>query len=76
VRKSKEARKTEQARGLALEAEKIAQILNEDFRKISDRLRLELLPHARDRRKPNLVPKQPTKAPTIGCEGLNHLILF
>jgi hypothetical protein len=38
VRKSKEARKTEQARRLALEAEKIAQILNDDFRKISDRL--------------------------------------
>jgi hypothetical protein len=38
VRKSKEARKTEQARRLALEADKIAQILNEDFRKISDRL--------------------------------------
>ena len=33
MRKSKEARKTEQARRLALEAEKIAQILNEDFRK-------------------------------------------
>ena len=38
VRKSKEARKTEQARRLALEADKIAQILNDDFRKISDRL--------------------------------------
>jgi hypothetical protein len=38
VRKSKEARKTEQARRLAMEADKIAQILNDDFRKISDRL--------------------------------------
>ena len=38
VRKSKEARKTEPACRLALEAEKIAQILNDDFRKISDRL--------------------------------------
>jgi len=38
VRKSKEARKTEQARRLALEAEKIAEILNEDFRKVSERL--------------------------------------
>jgi hypothetical protein len=38
VRKSKEARKTEQARRLAREADKIAEILNEDFRKISERL--------------------------------------
>jgi hypothetical protein len=38
VRRSKEARKTEQARRLAAEADKIAQILNEDFRKISERL--------------------------------------
>lgn len=38
VRKSKEARKTEQARRLALEADKIAQILNADFRQVSDRL--------------------------------------
>ena len=38
VRKSKDARKTEQARRLAIEADKIAEILNEDFRKISDRL--------------------------------------
>jgi hypothetical protein len=38
VRKAKEARKTEQARRLALEADKIAQILNEDFKRISDRL--------------------------------------
>lgn len=38
VRRSKEARKTEQARRLATEADKIAQILNEDFRKISERL--------------------------------------
>jgi len=38
VRKSKEARKTEQARRLAMEADKIAEILNEDFRKISERL--------------------------------------
>lgn len=38
VRRSKEARKTEQARRLAMEADKIAQILNDDFRKISDRL--------------------------------------
>lgn len=38
VRKSKEARKTEQARRLALEADKIAEILNNDFRKISERL--------------------------------------
>ena len=38
VRKSKEARKTEQARRLAQEADKIAEILNDDFRKISDRL--------------------------------------
>ena len=38
VRNSKEARKTEQARRLALEADKIAQILNEDFRQVSDRL--------------------------------------
>ena len=38
VRKSKEARKTEQARRLAVEADKIAEILNEDFRKISERL--------------------------------------
>lgn len=38
VRRSKEARKTEQARRLATEADRIAQILNEDFRKISERL--------------------------------------
>jgi hypothetical protein len=38
VRRSKEARKTEQARRLAAEADKIAQILNDDFRKISERL--------------------------------------
>ena len=38
VRKSKEARRTEQARRLAQEADKIAEILNEDFRKISERL--------------------------------------
>jgi hypothetical protein len=38
VRRSKEARKTEQARRLALEADKIAEILNKDFQKISDRL--------------------------------------
>ncbi len=38
VRKSKEARKTEEARRLAIEAGKIAEILNDDFRKISERL--------------------------------------
>jgi hypothetical protein len=38
VRRSREARKTEQARRLAAEADKIAVILNEDFRKISERL--------------------------------------
>ena len=38
VRRSKEARKTEQARRLAAEADRIAEILNEDFRKISERL--------------------------------------
>jgi hypothetical protein len=38
VRRSREARKTEQARRLAAEADKIAEILNEDFRKISERL--------------------------------------
>jgi hypothetical protein len=38
VRRSKEARKTEQARRLAAEADKIARILNEDFSKISERL--------------------------------------
>jgi len=38
VKKSKEARKTEQARRLAIEANKIAEILNEDFRKVSERL--------------------------------------
>ena len=38
VRRSKEARKTEQARRLAAEANKIAEILNDDFRKISERL--------------------------------------
>ncbi len=38
VKRAKEARKTEQARRLAMEAEKIAEILNEDFRKISERL--------------------------------------
>lgn len=38
VRNSKEARKTEQARRLALEADKIAEILNDDFRKVSERL--------------------------------------
>ena len=38
VRRSREARKKEQARRLAVEADKIAQILNEDFRKISERL--------------------------------------
>src|SRR5208283_2266402 len=40
-----------------------------------DATRLELLPHTGDRRKPNLVPKQPTKGPMIGCEGHNHLVL-
>lgn len=38
VKKSKEARKTEQARRLAIEANKIAEILNDDFRKVSERL--------------------------------------
>jgi hypothetical protein len=38
VRKSKEAQKTEQARRLALEAKNIAEILNEDFRKVRERL--------------------------------------
>jgi hypothetical protein len=38
VRRSKEARRTEQARRLAAEANKIAEILNDDFRKISERL--------------------------------------
>jgi hypothetical protein len=38
VRRARESRKTEQARRLAAEADKIAEILNEDFRKISDRL--------------------------------------
>jgi hypothetical protein len=38
VRRSKKARKTEQARRLAMEADKIAQILNDDFRKVSERL--------------------------------------
>jgi hypothetical protein len=38
VRRSRDARKTEQARRLAAEADKIAEILNEDFRKISERL--------------------------------------
>ena len=38
VRRSKEARRTEQARRLAAEADKIAQILNDDFQKISERL--------------------------------------
>jgi len=38
VHRSREARKTEQARRLATEADKIAEILNEDFRKISERL--------------------------------------
>jgi hypothetical protein len=38
VRRSREARKNEQARRLAAEANKIAEILNEDFRKISERL--------------------------------------
>jgi hypothetical protein len=38
VRRFKEARKTEQARRLAQEADKIAEILNEDFRKVSERL--------------------------------------
>jgi hypothetical protein len=38
VRRSREARKTEQARRLAAEADRIAEILNEDFRKISERL--------------------------------------
>jgi hypothetical protein len=39
VRRSRDARKTEQARRLAAEADRIAEILNEDFRKISERLR-------------------------------------
>jgi hypothetical protein len=38
VRRAREARKSEQARRLAAEADKIAAILNEDFRKISERL--------------------------------------
>lgn len=38
VSRAKEARKTEQARRLARQADKIAQILNEDFRRVSDRL--------------------------------------
>ena len=36
--KQKEARKTEQARRLAVEADRIADILNQDFRRISERL--------------------------------------
>ncbi len=38
VHRSRKARRTEQARRLAAEADKIAQILNDDFRKISERL--------------------------------------
>lgn len=38
VANAREARKTEQARRLAAEADKIAQILNEDFRKVRQRL--------------------------------------
>lgn len=38
VRKSREARKTEQARRLAQEADKIADILNQDFQKVRERL--------------------------------------
>ncbi len=38
VRRAREARRTEQARRLAVEANRIAEILNEDFRKISERL--------------------------------------
>jgi len=38
VRKSKEARKSEQSRRLAQEADKIAELLNTDFRKVSERL--------------------------------------
>jgi hypothetical protein len=38
VRRSREARRTEQARRLAAEADRIAEILNEDFRNISERL--------------------------------------
>jgi hypothetical protein len=38
VGRAREARKTEQARRLAAEADKIAEILNDDFRKISERL--------------------------------------
>jgi len=38
VRRSRDARKGEQARRLAAEADKIAEILNDDFRKISERL--------------------------------------
>lgn len=38
ARRARDARKTEQARRLAAEADRIADILNEDFRKISERL--------------------------------------
>jgi len=38
VKKARDARKTEESRRLAAEAEKIAQILNDDFKEISERL--------------------------------------
>jgi hypothetical protein len=38
VRKAREASKSEQARRLALEADKIAEILNKDFQKVRERL--------------------------------------
>ena len=38
ARQAKEARRTEEARRLAIEAQKIADLLNEDFRKIRQRL--------------------------------------
>jgi hypothetical protein len=38
VKKAREARKTEESRRLAAEANKIAQILNDDFKEISERL--------------------------------------
>lgn len=38
VRKARDARKTEEVRRLAIEAEKLAEILNDDFRKVRERL--------------------------------------
>jgi hypothetical protein len=78
VRRSRDARKTEQARRLAAEADKIAEILNSDFRKISERLHEIRAASSRKGAAQSQVTSQPTDSEpedwTRGIETPGSLI--